>query len=63
MKSDPVLINSFSDPGCKLNRVEAKPGDPKDENWLQELLYRHPEPQWLAKDDRCPAHPVRKPSP
>jgi hypothetical protein len=43
MNSNPILIKSLADKGCSLNRIEAKPGDPKDEDWLQDLLYRHPE--------------------
>jgi hypothetical protein len=43
MNSNPVRINTIADKGCRLNRIEANPGDPKDENWLQELLFRHPD--------------------
>lgn len=39
----PLILNSLDDAGRRLARVEAKPNDPKNEAWLQELLYRHPE--------------------
>lgn len=60
MNCDPVLINSPDDDGRKLLRIEAKPGDPKDENWLQELLFRHPDllPVDEFDDMFAPAVPI-----
>ena len=43
MKSNPLLINSLDDAGRRLARIEATAHDTKNEAWLQELLYRHPE--------------------
>jgi len=43
MKSTPIIFNSLDDEGCRLSRIESQPHDPKNEAWLQELLYRHPE--------------------
>ncbi len=39
----PVILNSFDDVGRRLVRIQAQPNDPKDEAWLQEILYSHPE--------------------
>ena len=43
MKAVPVILNSFDDVGRRLVRIQAQPNDPKDEAWLQEILYSHPE--------------------
>lgn len=43
MKSTPLLLNSLDDAGRRLTRIEATAHDAKNEAWLQELLYRHPE--------------------
>jgi hypothetical protein len=43
VKCNPILIRSQADPGVFLERIESQPHDPKDEEWLQEVLYRHPE--------------------
>ncbi len=43
MKAAPVILNSFDDVGRRLTRIEAQANDPKDEAWLQEILYSHPE--------------------
>lgn len=43
MKTFPLLLKTFNDSGCRLDRIEAKTGDAKSESWLQELLYLHPE--------------------
>ena len=42
-KAVPVILNSFDDVGRRLVRIQAQPNDPKDEAWLQEILYSHPE--------------------
>lgn len=43
MNTTPILLKSLGDLGTRLIRIEARTGDPKDECWLQDLLYRHPE--------------------
>jgi len=43
LKSIPVLLNSLDDSGQTLKRLESRTGDEKDEKWLQELIFRHPE--------------------
>lgn len=43
MNSSPVLVASMTDAGRKLARVTSAPGDARDERWLQELLFHHPE--------------------
>lgn len=43
MKCNPVILKSLDDEGQKLNRIYAAAGDEKDEAWLQNLLYQHPE--------------------
>ncbi len=60
MKSSPLLLNSLDDTGRRLDRIEAKPNDPKNEAWLQELLYSHPEllPVDEFDDSYSPAIPI-----
>lgn len=43
MNSNPVIIDSATCQGRMLKRVEVSSGDHRDEKWLQELLYEHPE--------------------
>lgn len=43
MKSTPLLLNSLDDAGRRLVRIQSQKNDPKNEAWLQELLYNHPE--------------------
>ena len=42
MKFTPTILHSATDPGTRLRRIESQPHDSKTEEWLQELLYRHP---------------------
>ena len=60
MKSSPLIVNSLDDVGRRLTRIEAKPNDPKNEEWLQELLYSHPEllPVDAFGDAYWPAIPI-----
>lgn len=43
MKSPPLILNSLDDAGRSLVRTDATPNDSRNEAWLQELLYSHPE--------------------
>jgi len=43
MKSPPLILNSLGDVGRGLTRIDVTPSDPRNEAWLQELLYTHPE--------------------
>jgi len=43
MKCKPTLLQSLSDRGRTLERIESVAGDPKDEAWLQALIYARPE--------------------
>jgi hypothetical protein len=43
MKSAPLMLDSLDDVGRLLSRVETTPNDSRNEAWLQELLYLHPE--------------------
>ncbi len=43
MNASPVLINTSTDKGKQLTRIEAIVRDDKSELWLQELLYEHPQ--------------------
>jgi len=43
MLSDPVLIEGLDGARRSLERTESKPGDEKDEAWLQDLIFRMPE--------------------
>ena len=60
MRSNPLIVNSPNDVGRRLTRIEAKPNDPKNEAWLQELLYSHPEllPTDEFDDLYAPAIPI-----
>lgn len=60
MRTNPLVVNSLDDVGHRLPRIEAKPNDLKDEAWLQELLYSHPEllPVEAFDDLYAPAIPI-----
>lgn len=60
MKSSPLILNSLDDAGRRLVRTEVESKDPKNEHWLQELLYNHPEllPVEDFDDSFAPAIPV-----
>jgi hypothetical protein len=60
MRSNPLIVNSPNDVGRRLTRIEAKPNDAKNEAWLQELLYSHPELLPVEKFDDlyAPAIPI-----
>jgi len=60
MNSDPVLIRSQEDDGIPLKKIETTPGGPRNEEWLQELLYHHPEILPIDEFDEtfAPAIPI-----
>ena len=60
MKYIPTIIQSAIDPGTRLRRIESQPHDSKTEEWLQELLYRHPDLLPVDAFDQlyCPPVPV-----
>jgi len=60
MKSSPLILDSLDDPGRRLPRIEVAPNDPKNENWLQELLFTHPEllPVEDFSDSYAPPIPI-----
>ncbi|QDU93292.1 PDDEXK family nuclease [Lignipirellula cremea] len=58
MQSPPLLLNSLQDPGRRLVRLQSEPHDPKNEAWLQELLYAHPELLPTEEFDDAFAKPV-----
>ena len=43
MKSPPLILESPDDVGRRLARIDVTPSDPRNEAWLQQLLYSHPE--------------------
>lgn len=43
MKSNPIILESIDGSGRELRRISSSPGDVKDEAWLQELIFRHPQ--------------------
>ncbi len=43
MRTDPILIETPTDHGSLLPRVEAMPKSDLDESWLQHLIFEHPE--------------------
>ena len=43
MNSKPILLQSLTDEGKPLNRIEIKTHDTQDEAWLQDLINKHPE--------------------
>lgn len=43
MKSLPLMLDSLGGVGRPLARMDVTPNDLRDEAWLQELLYSHPE--------------------
>jgi len=60
MKSQPILLNSRSECGKSLERIEARAQDDRDEAWLQSLIFEHPEVLPVAYFDEVysPAIPV-----
>ena len=42
MLTAPLILDSPSDPGHALTRIDIQPDSGMDESWLQGLLYRHP---------------------
>ena len=43
MKCVPVILHSAKDAGQVLGRVESRTKDEKTEEWLQDLIFDHPE--------------------
>jgi len=43
MKSTPVLLSSATDKGRSLSRIEARPREQRNEAWVQQLIFEHPE--------------------
>jgi len=43
MRGAPTILTSSTDAGQVLERVEARAKDEKTEEWLQNLIFRHPE--------------------
>ncbi len=43
MKSNPILLDTLDSSGRILQRLESCTGDAKDEAWLQNLIFRHPQ--------------------
>jgi hypothetical protein len=43
MKLNPILLDTLNSPGRILKRIESSSGDAKDEAWLQDLIFMHPE--------------------
>jgi hypothetical protein len=43
MSSTPILLQSVIDDGCQLDRIDVQSGEEKNENWLQKLIYNHPD--------------------
>jgi len=60
MKGKPVILESISDRGVPLDRIEAKSEEGRDESWLQALIHQHPEILPLADFDDvyAPAIPI-----
>jgi hypothetical protein len=60
MKFIPTILHSATDPGTRLRRIESQLHDSKTEEWLQELLYRHPDllPVDAFDELYCPPVPV-----
>jgi len=42
MKSSPIILTSASDFGQHLERIESQLKDEKNEEWLQRLIFKHP---------------------
>jgi hypothetical protein len=60
VKYIPTILQSATDSGARLRRIESQPHDSKTEEWLQELLYRHPDllPVDAFDELYCPPIPV-----
>jgi len=43
MRCSPVILDKLGGKGRQLTRIESTVGDEKDEAWLQELIFCHPE--------------------
>lgn len=43
MKLNPIILDALDSPGRVLRRIESSVGDAKDERWLQDLIFKHPE--------------------
>ncbi|GEM_PF-921204 len=62
MKESPVLINSLDDEGDSLNRIEVKSNEQKSEDWLQNLIHKHPQilPANQFDDTYLPLIPIAR---
>lgn len=58
MTSPPAVLESITDRGRALTRITSSAGDAKDENWLQELLFGHPELLPIEEFDNSFAPPI-----
>ncbi|MCY2986947.1 MAG: hypothetical protein NTY19_03655 [Planctomycetota bacterium] len=58
MNSSPVFLDSITDRGRTLTRITSSPGDAKNEGWLQELLFGHPELLPIDEFDDSFAPPI-----
>ena len=60
MKCQPVLLNSCSDSGKLLERIEARSQEDRNEAWLQSLIFEHPDILPVADFDEVysPSIPV-----
>lgn len=58
MKSPPLILNSLDDVGHRLARINVTPSDPRNEAWLQQLLYTHPELLPVDEFDECYSPPI-----
>lgn len=60
MKCQPVLLNSHSDSGKLLERIEARSQEDRNEAWLQSMIFEHPDILPVADFDEVysPAIPV-----
>ncbi len=43
MKTKPIILDTLDSTGRVLQRIESIAGDMKDEAWLQDLIFKHPE--------------------
>jgi len=43
MKFSPIILDSVTDSGRHLNRIESQAKDEKTEEWLQQLIFEHPD--------------------
>ena len=43
MKFSPIILDSVTDSGRHLNRIESQAKDEKTEGWLQQLIFEHPD--------------------